>query len=178
MMERLSVAFLSSCSFEKDAAIRGGILITDEQTKPLEFRVTAPVRPTNFQRTLYGDILMEHILVELVTVPLLSALSQKPDVIVVRDPLFLGANERQSIPLVRVFKDGEIRFAGSNKAEQLSSNTGKYEPILIETSKSLDSRLPEFRGRLADVFAQRSLLEPFDRILTALQQVHSQKTGE
>jgi len=177
-MEELNVAFLSSCKFENEAVVRGAILITDGQTKPLEFRVTAPIRPTNFQKTLYGEILIEHILVELVTLPLLKALGQKPDIIVVRDPLFLGANEKQEIPIVRVFQDGEARFAGNNKAEQLDSIGGKYEPILIETSHSLEAKLPEHRKQLATIFSQRSLLEPFDRIATALQQVHSQKVGE
>src|SRR3990172_8587920 len=176
-MEELTVAFLSSAKFENDTLIRGEILVTDVETKPLEFRVTAPVHPTNFQKTLYGDILTEHVLVELVSIPLLNALSQKPDIVVVRDPLFLGANERQDVPIVRVFKDGEVRFAGNNKAEQLASIGGKYEPILIETSKALEPKLPELRKQLTEVFSKRSLLEPFERIQTALQQVHSQKVG-
>jgi len=176
-MEELIVAFLSSYKFENDAIVRGAILVTDGQTKPLEFRVTAPIRPTNFQKTLYGEILIEHILVELVTVPLLNALSQKPDIIVVRDPLFLGANDRQDIPIVRVFKDGEVRFADNNKTEPLNSIGGKYEPILVETSRALEAKLPEFRKQLGEVFSRRSLLEPFERIVTALQEVHSQKVG-
>jgi len=56
-MEELTIGFLSSAKFENDSVIRGAILVTDVETKPLEFRVTAPVRPTNFQKTLYGDIL-------------------------------------------------------------------------------------------------------------------------
>jgi hypothetical protein len=176
-MEGLSIAFLSSHAFDTDTAIRGAILVTDEQTKPVEFRVTAPIRPTSFQKTLYGELLIEHILVELVSIPLLNALSQKPNFIVVRDPLFLGANEKQDIPILRIFKDGEVRFSG-HKSEQISSIGGKYEPILVETSKSLEADLPEFRKQLTDVFAKRSLLEPFERIISAVQQVHTQKVGD
>lgn len=176
-MDDFAIAFLSSSKFDNDAALRGAILVTDHQTKPMEFRVTAPVHPTNFQKTLYGDILTEHILVELVTVPLLSALGKKPTIIIVRDPLFLGANERQDIPIVRVYKDGEARFAGI-KAEPLTSIGGKYEPILMETSPSLETKLPDLRKQLSEIYSKRSLIEPFDRILTALQQVHSQKAGE
>jgi hypothetical protein len=177
-MGELTAAFLSSCKFENDGVVRGAVLVTDVQTKPLEFRVTAPIRPTNFQKTLYGEILSEHILVELVTIPLLSALSKKPDIIVVRDPLFLGANDKQDIPIVRVFKDGEARFSSNNKTEQLSSIGGKYEPILIETSRTLEAKLPELRKQLQEIFSQRSLLEPFERIVTALQQAHSLKAAE
>lgn len=177
-MEEIKICFISSSKFENDSVIRGAVLITDEETKPLEFRITAPIRPTAFQRTLYGEILDEHILVELISIPLLGALSKKPDMVVVRDPLFLAANSRQDIPVVRVFKDGEARFVGDNKSEQLSSISGRYEPILIETSKELESKLPELRKQLSVVFSKRSLLEPFDRIATALQEAHSQKVGE
>lgn len=177
-MEDLTIGFLTFAQFENDAVFRGAILVTDEQTKPLEFRVTSTVRPTDFQKTLYGGILIEHILVELITIPLLNSLNQKPDIVVVRDPLFLGANERQNCPIVRVSKDDEIRYAGNSRAEQINTPDGKYEPILIETSKSLESKLPELRKQLSDVLSKRSLLEPFDRIKTALQQVHSQKVGD
>ena len=177
-MEELNLGFLSCPRFENDTVVRVGILVTNELTKPLEFRVTAPIRPTDFQRTLYGEIITEHILVELVAIPLFNTLGQKPELVIVRDPLFLGANDKQEIPVVRIFKEGEIRFAGNNKAEQVDSVGGKYEPILVETSTSIESKLSEFRRQLTEVFSVRNLLEPFDRITTALQQVHSQTPGE
>lgn len=176
-MEEIKIGFISSSKFENDSVIRGAVLITDEETKPLEFRITAPIRPTAFQRTLYGEILDEHILVELISIPLLGALGKKPDMVIVRDPLLLASNSRQDIPVIRVFKDGEPRFAGDNKSEPLSSISGKYEPILIETSKDLEPKLSELRKRLGVVFAKRSLLEPFDRIATALRILASRNLG-
>ena len=177
-MEPLKIGFLSNRKFDDDAAVRGAILVTNEQTKPLEFRVTGPVRPTNFQKTLYGEVLMDHILVELLARSLFDALDQKPDIVIVREPLFLGANDIQTIPVVRIFSDGEVRFTGTNTSEQINSLSGKYEPILVETSRALEPRLPEFRKQLSEVFSNRNLLEPFDRINTALQQIHSQKIAE
>src|SRR4028118_1537774 len=97
-MNDLKIAFISSHSFENGAAIRGAVLVADCDTKPLEFRVTAPVRPTLFQKTLYGELLDEHILVELIAVPLLAELKEKPQIILVRNSLFLGINAKQMIP--------------------------------------------------------------------------------
>jgi len=88
-MDLRKIAFLETYTLENDAGIMGAILVTDADTKPLEFRVTAPIKPTNFQRTLYGDVLLEHILTELVSVPLLNAINEEIDLILVRDPLFL-----------------------------------------------------------------------------------------
>lgn len=89
-MSEMKLAFLSNYKFENDAAIRGAILVTDASTKPLEFRVTAPIRPTNLQKTLYGKILDEHLAVELISLPLLDSLNDnnKPDLIIVLDALF------------------------------------------------------------------------------------------
>ena len=71
-MEIAKIAFLETYTSEDSGGIIGAILVTDEETKPLEFRVTSPIKPTGFQKTLYGDVLLEHILVELISVPLLS----------------------------------------------------------------------------------------------------------
>jgi hypothetical protein len=55
-LEDLTLAFISSLNFNNDNILRGAMLVTDEHTKPLEFRVTALIQPTELQRTLYGDI--------------------------------------------------------------------------------------------------------------------------
>ena len=89
-MELGKIGFLETYTLDDDAGVMGAILVTDAETKPLEFRVTAPIKPTNFQKTLYGDVLLEHILTELISIPLLNAISEEIDIILVRDPLFLG----------------------------------------------------------------------------------------
>src|SRR5512144_216910 len=106
-MELSKIAFLETYSLENNGGIMGAILVTDAETKPLEFRVTAPIKTTNFQKTLYGDVLLEHILVELISVPLISALNEEIDIILVKDNLFLGANNKQGVRVVRVFGDGD-----------------------------------------------------------------------
>lgn len=88
-MEIAKIAFLETYTLSENGGVMGAILVTDAETKPLEFRVTAPIRPTSFQKTLYGDVLLEHILVELISVPLLNAVNEQIDLIVVKDPLFL-----------------------------------------------------------------------------------------
>ena len=99
------IAFLETYTLSENGGIMGAILVTDAETKPLEFRVTAPIRPTSFQKTLYGDVLLEHILVELISVPLLNAVNEQIDLIVVKDPLFLGANAKQGVRVVRLVSD-------------------------------------------------------------------------
>lgn len=177
-MSELKLGFLIGQSFEEGKAIRGAILITDDQTKPIEFRVTSPIRPTALQKTLYGKILFEHILVELVALPLLSSIKQKPNILIVRDPIFLNANGKQDKIIVRIFKEDENRYNLKVEPEQLSSIDGSFESVHLETSENMIDKLNEVRRMLSDIFSKRNLLEPFERVTLACRQVHSKGVGE
>lgn len=173
-MNLAKIAFLETYSLDDNSGIMGAILVTDADTKPLEFRVTAPIKTTNFQKTLYGDVLLEHILVELISVPLISAISEEIDLILVKDPLFLGANNKQGIRVVRISNDnGE---SGKNKAAHTIGLNGST--LFLETTKSFEAELPEIKERINGIAEGRNLLEPFERLKVACEQVHLQKTSE
>ncbi len=176
-MNDLKIAFISSHRFEDGAAIRGAILVADCDTKPLEFRVTAPVRPTLFQKTLYGELLDEHILVELIAVPLLTELKEKPQITLVRNPLFLGINARQMIPTVLILKEDELQFGKNNPTAQLDSISGR-PPLILKTSDKFSKELDSIREQLESIYSRRDLLEPFSRNKIACQEVHNQRLGE
>jgi hypothetical protein len=166
-MDNLKIAFLSSSRFE-DNSIRGAILVTDTDTKPVEFRITDPVRPTAFQRTLYGEILDEHILVELIGVPLLRELQEKPNFVLVQDEIFLGVNTKQEIPVIQLLNETDRQGKNVVTAQLPSS---KFTPIRIAILKSLESRLTNINTQLNQLYEYRDLLEPFKRLEVAGQQV-------
>lgn len=176
-MELANLAFIETYTLENDSGIMGAILITDPDTKPLEFRVTAPIKPTNFQKTLYGDVLREHILVELIAIPLLNAVNENVDLILARDSLFLGANNKQGTRVIRVF-GGEDEPTHSAALEKLVAENSTGFSVNIETNKKYENELPEIAERLGPISENRLLTEPFDRLLTACEQVHLQKTSE
>ncbi len=176
-MDLVRIAFLETYTFDDNSGVMGAILVTDPDTKPLEFRVTAPIKPTNFQKTLYGDVLLEHILVELIALPLLGAIKDDLDLILLRDPLFLGINNKQGVRAVRLYKDNEGSAKGKKSGEdnvKLPGDTG----IFIDTVKKFSSELPEIAEKLGQISALRNLIEPFDRLKTACEQVHLQKIDE
>ncbi len=177
-MELSKIAFLETYALDDNEGIMGAILVADQDTKPLEFRVTAPIKPTNFQKTLYGNVLMEHILVELVSVPLLNAIEQEIDLILVKDPFFLGANSKQGVRVVRVFNKDDNPSKTKSATEELNSPLGENIKIFLETSKKFENELPDIKDRLNSIAESRNLLEPFERLKTACEQVHQQKTGE
>ena len=177
-MDLGKIAFLETLTLDDDSGIMGAILVTDTETKPLEFRVTAPIKTTNFQKTLYGDVLLEHVLVELISLPLINAISEEIDLILVKDPLFLGANNKQGVRVVRVHNDSG-QNTGSKKNNQDVHFIGTNGSTLyIETSKKYESELTEIKEQINSLAETRNLLEPFDRLKAACEQVHLQKTSE
>ena len=82
------------------------------------------------------------------------------------------------IPEPRIFKEDESPAIKKSEPQQLSSLGGEFEPVLIETTENLNKDLNEIRKELAEVFKNRNLLEPFDRIAIACKQVHAKNIGE
>ena len=174
-MDLGKIAFLETLTLDDDSGIMGAILVTDSETKPLEFRVTAPIKTTNFQKTLYGDVLLEHILVELISVPLISAINEEIDLILVKDRLFLGTNNKQGVRVVRVYN--EKSSDGKNNQDKHYVGTNGTT-LYLETSKKYESELQEIQEKISSLAESRNLLEPFERLKAACEQVHLQKTSE
>jgi len=176
-MNLAKIGFLESLTLDETSGIMGAILVTDGETKPLEFRVTAPIKTTNFQKTLYGDVLLEHVLVELISIPLITALNEELDLILVKDPLFLGSNNKQGIRVIHIFTQDD-NHQPQKGVEELKSFKGSAQKVFIQTSPKYETELPQIRDLLNSLSEQRNLLEPFSRLRVACEQVHLQKTNE
>lgn len=152
-------AFLDVVSFEDGAAVRGGCLVTDGLTRPLEFRVSGAIRPTSMQKVLYGDTLHEYICNDLVGLPMLELLEHKPELVLIRDAEFLKLRPRLGVPVlwVRGTVDGQYVLQAYPGFEQ-EAESGR---------EALPRRL---RGR--------NVMEPFMRIRNALEEAHNLKVGE
>lgn len=177
-MEIGKIAFLETYTLSENGGVMGAILVTDSETKPLEFRVTAPIRPTSFQKTLYGDVLLEHILVELISVPLLNAVNEQIDLIIVKDPLFLGANAKQGVRVVRLFNDDKQKSKSNTAIEPLNTPMNGSAKAFIETSKKFEEELKGIKERLEKIAESRNLSEPFERLKAACEQVQLQRTND
>jgi hypothetical protein len=176
----LRLLFLSSQRFEDGKAIRGAFLLTDQTTKPLEFRCTNPIRPTQLQTILYGSSLQEHVMVQLIGLPLLNSVKDKLHLILVNDANFLKAREKVSTPMVRISREGAVAISADKDPAQrlLVSKSGRFDPITLAPHPKFDGDREHAKALLVEVFNSYDLLEPFSRIAKALEQVHAQRVGE
>jgi hypothetical protein len=176
----LRLLFLASQRFEDGKAIRGAFLLTDQNTKPLEFRCTNPIRPTQLQTILYGSSLEEHVMVHLIGLPLLNSVKDKLHLVLVNELDFLKVRENVPTPIVRIFREGAVAISSEKDIAPrlLVSKSGKFDPITLTPHAKFDSDREQAKALLADVFNSHDLVEPFGRIATALDQVHTQRIGE
>lgn len=166
----IKLAFLDASLFDEGTAIRGAALVTDAETRPLEFRCTSAIKPTSLQRVLYGNTLDEYLFVELIGLPLLRVAKEKPSLILVRNPLFLKMRPSLQHPVVLVSRD--------NKSALAPGTSDELKLVAITSHRDFSAEASTARQMLATLMQRRDLLEPFDRVCAALADAHKQKIGD
>lgn len=171
-----TLAFVSLVELEKDV-FRGGVLVTDAQGKPLEFRCTSAIQPTAVQKTLYGSTLKAHMAVELTARPLLDALKEEYDAVFVTQDEFIELRKAIKKPLLVVTKQGSTLAAREDaetpaKSELLASPSGKFDPVVLTCHWQHADDINQTLPNLGVLFSRFDLVEPFARIGSALKLLH------
>jgi len=154
----------------------GGILVTDFQGIPQEFRCTHPVKPTILQRPLYGETLESHIGVNLCGIPLIESIQNKPSLIVVHKEFLLGVRAASSCPVIFVRRAGEaidIKSSDSSdkklKRERIDCPTGRFQPLVLTPHFDFNDDITSAREILGEIFSYLDPIEPFERMLKAIE---------
>ena len=177
-----AIAYLGFEAFEKAKAYRGALLVVDGESKPLEFRCTAPVHPTDLQRTLYGASLLPHILTDLIGSPLISTAREKLGVIIITDAAFFDVRLKISTPVIRIIRaDGkDAKHADGTRSQSLllQSASGKFDHVMVEAHPKFPADLDSCGDRFRDLFSKWNLLEPFQRMIEGLKYIHDEHVLE
>lgn len=169
-VQRIAFFKLSPTSDAK--GFLGAILVTDEIGRPLEFRVTYPVKPTAVQRTLYGVSLIPHIGVELCGKPLYNLLQERPALLLVEDDRFLPLSTAIATPVARVRPvDGLSEYIEEDTKEVLLNSPDKrFTSVAVAFPGHYEVHQRESIIRqLQDFLSRMDLIEPFQRIERALE---------
>lgn len=173
-----AIGFLGYREFDDGEAYRGAILVTDQWSKPLEFRCTAPIRPTQLQRTLYGKSLLPHVLTELIAAPLISSVRERPQLILIADDAYFDVRYKTTAPVIRVTRHIGAKPKQSDqpksKALLIQSESGRFAQVEIEAHWRFGSDLESCGDRLRGLFGRWDLIEPFQRLNEGLQYVHDE----
>ena len=148
------IAFLDIMEFDAGEIYRGAVLLTQEQTVPLEFYLTDPLRPNPLQRLLYGAIFEEYLKFEVFGKPLLSNLSTQPEIVLVRESTLLHLVEDSEIPLGLITPENAIEQLVCDKSyedkilkkeiEGLIESHNFYEPLQTTTKRQKVTAIEKF----------------------------------
>ena len=175
--EQSRLGFLALYETANHDGYLGAILVTDMRGVPQEFRCTHPVKPTTIQRPLYGDALEPHIAVNLCGIPLITAIQHKPALVVVNREFLLEVRPASSCPIVFVRRAGEAievegssrRSENTSKRQRIDSSTGRFQPIIFIPHSDFTDDVAPAKGTLEEIFTHLDPLEPFERMVKAVE---------
>jgi hypothetical protein len=162
--QEVRLAFIDVVIFQ-DGSIRGGILTTDVETRPFEFRVTSPIRPTQIQQMLYGASLKDYVYGELICAPLVKATKEEVSLVLAKEPYIVAMRPLVSVPVILVHQDGKA--IGDN-----------LKPVSFSVHKNYPSELAFAQNVLTPLMQSHDLIEPFERLKLALNEVHRAGVGK
>lgn len=162
--QEIRLAFIDVTVFS-DGSIRGGILTTDIETRPFEFRVTSPIKPTQVQQILYGASLKDYVYGELICVPLVKATKEKISMALVREIFLISMRPLISVPVIIVRSDSP-------------TVNGGIRSVSFSPHQNFRNELSFAQTILTPVIQKHDLLEPFERLRLALNEVHRAGLGE
>lgn len=139
---------------------QGGLLITNSWSRPLEFRLTAPVQPTRVHQVLYGSTLRRYVMADVIGKALLDKAATPVQVLFVDASELLDLRRHLSVPVVWVQPTEPLSAGVVNDA--LSWSWGGQ--VLRASSHADREEASTLLARLGDM----DLLEPFSRVREAL----------
>ncbi len=155
--EQLRLGFLAALEVDGRGFV-GGLLVTNQNGRPLEFQCTTPVKPDRTQEILYGKSLRPWLLGELIGKTLLDRVSIKPELVVTGDVDFLELRNHIAIPVACT---DNSRPVAADSAAELGGRRLRFHD-----AHQNDADFIRIRSKLLP--GQADLEEPLERVHEAL----------
>ena len=159
-----------------EQGMMGGFLVVSTHGRPLEFRCTTPVAPSRAQEILYGAALRPHLHSEIIGQPLLTGAALRPPLVLVDDRDFLGLALMTETCIAEVHEIDSARVDDAARTAAVADPSSLQASVLTlgacrisaaETCHLNDA----LHQSLAELSGHVPLIEPFQRIRTALDEV-------
>ena len=111
--------------------------------------------------------------------PFLLTGNTSPDVVLVQQEEFLSLRTKCEKPVLLARRQGEdiqlSEESGKSQPEEvLSSPSGKFAPVVVTCHWDYPDDIVQCKERLGWMFSNCDLVEPFERVKTALATLHEQ----
>ena len=153
----------------------GGYLLVNSLARPLEFHCTLPVKPTRAQSILYGPTLVDFLCGEQVARTLVSKAKLQPVIVFTDSLAVLSLRNVSEIPVCCVkpkSSDSESRDLVLPSSQNQGISVGELSGHRIVVASAHREDWDFVVKRSQELLQQVDLLEPFTRIVEALQEAH------
>lgn len=159
--DQLRLGFMETIEVDGRGHI-GGLLITNQNGRPLEFQCTTPVRANRTQEILFGETLKPWLLGELIGSTLLERVAIKPSLVVTSDPCLLELRNHTQVPVaVAETATGKATGGTENRRLQLGGSVLRFHDAHHGDVDSLQKQ----KHLIPD---SADLQEPLERVREAL----------
>lgn len=145
----------------------GGLLITNQNGRPLEFQCTTPVRPNRTQEILFGETLKPWLLGELIGSTLLDRVAIKPSLVVTSDPCLLELRNHTEVPIA------VAESANGGRRNAAAGDVGESRKLLLGGSvlrfhEAHNNDVDSLQKQKHLIPDSADLQEPLERVREAL----------
>lgn len=164
--DQLRLGFLETLEVDGRGHV-GGLLITNQHGRPLEFQCTTPVKPNRTQEILYGETLRPWLLGELIGGTLLERVSIKPDIVITSDEDLLELRNHTTVPVACTEAEDDSRSRKSTPSQPVPTGfrLGTQNLRFHEAHQKDADLLAKQKHLIPD---QADLQEPLERVREAL----------
>lgn len=142
----------------------GGILVTNQLGRPLEFQCTTPVKPNRTQVILYGPTLAPFVYAELIGKTLVARLDIKPQLVIVDQPPLLDLRLHVPAPVGRLLDPAsDVSVLPDETRLQCGRQHLVFHPDFPDDRDAAAERLAGLPG-------DADLREPLERVTEALKE--------
>ena len=134
----------------------GGLLVTTQNGRPLEFQCTTPVKPNATQKILYGPTLKSYLLGELIGQTLIQRAKVKSQLVLIDDEDMLQLRPHVQIP---------VGLCEEDRTDSEAIALGRQFLTFHPDAKGDDASVTSFAKQVS---SDMDLMEPFERVREAL----------
>ncbi|MEO1996229.1 MAG: hypothetical protein ABGZ17_13250 [Planctomycetaceae bacterium] len=161
--DEVKIGFLTAVEIT-DLGFVGGLLVTNQMGRPLEFQCTAPVKPNRAQIILFGPTLTAYVSGELIGRTLLDRVGIAPDLVLTEQTDILKIRPHLKTPVACLNPVGREECGDEHS---LTIRLGRNVVRLLEGHQRDLEPLREAAKLIPD---EADLREPFQRVCEALKE--------
>lgn len=171
-MDKFKIGYFASQKYEEQYI--GGVMVTDSQSIPLEFKYTEPIKPTRIHKIIFGKVLEKYISEEVIKKSLLKEIKNVPSLFFVTELDLLGEDTVNHVPMVALQTTSLPALNAAGEFQRVKDKEIIIQPLTSKNPLKLTFFTPEpdvqekVMNILRSFIDKIDIYEPFTRVDTAL----------